>query len=96
MKDNRIKLTSEEYNLLNNITSQTKTDCWFKLDVDENGFDYVEDLENGDYLTLHDAIDQLNDAIIPELLVVTREDMEIYAKLLEKLGITENPFEEEM
>ena len=90
----RTKLTNEEYNLLNNLTRQTKTDCWFVLDVDKEGFDCVRDLERGNKITLRHAIRMLNDALIVELLKISIEDMYVYTNLLNKLNIDYNPFEE--
>lgn len=92
--DKPIRLTTEEYNLLNDITSQTKTDCWFWLEEDEEGFDYVQDGENGCKLEWKDALEQLNEAIIPDLLKITNEEIEVYISLLKKLNISDNPFEE--
>ena len=60
-----ILLTNEEYNLINNLTLQTKTDCWFWLDTNKEGFDCVKDLERGYKVTLRFALKQLNEAIIP-------------------------------
>lgn len=92
----RITLTNEEYNLLNYITRKTKTDCWFYLDTDKEGFDYVYDLENKRKVTLRFAIQQLNEAIIPELLDISIADINVYTELLNKLNIKYNPFEEEI
>lgn len=91
----RIHLTDEEYNLLNDITSQTKTDCWFWLDIDKEGFDCVRDLEKGHKVTLRFAVAQLNEALegCTDLLNLTEEEIEIYGQLMEKLELP-NPFEE--
>ena len=94
-KEIKITLTGNEYNLLNKITRQTKTDCWFCLDTDKEGFDCVNDLEKGHKVTLRFALEQLNDAIIPDLVELTTEEIKIYGQLMEKLGLS-NPFEEEM
>lgn len=83
-------LTAEEYNLINKLTSQTKTDCWFCLATDADGSDCVKDLETGEILTLQNALSQLNEAIIPELVNITDEEKLIYAKLIAKLNLT-NP-----
>ena len=90
----RVVLTDDEYNLLNKITRQTKTDCWFCLDTDKEGFDCVRDLERGHKVTLRFAVGVLNEAIIPDLLNVTEEEIEIYSNLLKKLKIADNPFGE--
>ena len=92
----RIQLTGEEYNLLNNLTRQTRTDCWFCLDVDKEGFDCVRDLERGHKVTLRFAVQQLNEALVPSLLKISAKEMDIYNALLYKLHINNNPFAEEM
>ena len=92
----KIHLTDAEYNLLNNLTSQTKTDCWFCLDVDKDGFDCVLDLESGYKISLRHAVQELNEALIPDLLDVSIGDMCVYGNLLHKLEIDFNPFAEEM
>jgi hypothetical protein len=83
----RINLTNEEYNVLNRITRKTKTDCWFMLDTDKDGFDCVYDLENRRKVTLRFAVQQLNEAIVEELLDITAEEMHVYNELLKKLEI---------
>lgn len=88
----KYRLTAEEYNLLNNLTRQTKTDCWLCIATDIWGFDFVRDLEDNCNMPLRDAIIQLNDALIPDLLDISVSEMNIYADLLEKLGIDDNPF----
>lgn len=92
---NHIILTGEEYSLINKLTSQTKTDCWFCLDTDNEGFDCVKDLEHGYQITLKSAIQQLNEAIVPDLIDITIEEMLLYGQLMEKLNML-NPFEEEI
>ena len=55
----RINLTQNEYDVLNHITSVTKTDCWFSLDEDKEGYDCVYDLENRRKVTLRYGVGQL-------------------------------------
>lgn len=86
-----VLLTNEEYNLINNLTHQTKTDCWFWLDTNKEGFNCVKDLERGYKVTLRFALKQLNEAIIPELINITTEEKVIYGQLMEKLKLS-NPF----
>lgn len=88
----RINLTDDEYNLINKLTRQTKTDCWFCLDKDNDGFDCVKDLEQGYKITLRCALRELNEAIVPELLNVTKSEIELYGNLLGKLRLIYNPF----
>lgn len=92
----RIILTNEEYNLLNDITRKTKTDCWFWLDKDKEGYDCVNDLENGRKVTLRFAVQQLNEAIVPDLIKLSIDEMYLYGELMKKLSINENPFAEEI
>ena len=92
----KYRLTVEEYNLLDNLTRQTKTDCWFCIATDIWGFDFVRDLEDNCNMPLRDAIIQLNDALIPDLLDISASEMNIYADLLNKLDIDDNPFAEEI
>ena len=86
----RVHLTGEEYNLINKLTSQTKTDCWFWLDKDKQGYDCVKDLEKGYKITLRFALSLLNEAIIPDLVSITDDEKLIYAQLMAKLNLT-NP-----
>lgn len=90
----RIILSDAEYNVLNRITHQTKMDCWFHLDMTGNGSDCVVDLEEGVAYTLRHGISMLNEGIVPELLTLTDEEIEVYVNLLKELDIDENPFEE--
>ena len=85
MKKYRIVLTDAEYNLLQDLTRQTGTDCWFSLSTDADGFDCVYDLERKRKITLRYAITVLNDTITPELF--NEVEIYIYNKLLEKLNI---------
>lgn len=49
-------LTSDEYNVLNVISSRTKNDCWFWLKQDKQGVDYVWDLEEGKRMCLKTGV----------------------------------------
>ena len=96
-KEIKIILTRDEYNLLNEITRQTKTDCWFCLDTDEEGFDCVRDLERGHKVTLQFAVKVLNEALdgCTDLVDLTIRETKTYGQLMKKLELS-NPFEEEM
>lgn len=82
-------LTNAEYNVLNDISDQTKMDCWFCLETDSAGNDYVFDIENSDILTLYEGISQLNEGIVLDLLDLTAEEIAVYNNLLKELGIEE-------
>lgn len=89
----KIHLTDDEYNVLNHITSATKTDCWFSLETDKDGNDYVYDLEECCEMTLQDALSQLYEGIEFmtfndwEELGVDEQEFATFAKLLEKFEI---------
>ena len=83
----RIHLTVYEYALLNKLTRQTNTDYWFYLDRDKEGCDCVRDLEQGYKITLRFAVKLLNEAIVPELIHLTAEELKCYDGLMEKLHL---------
>ncbi len=89
----RINLTDEEYNVLNHITSATKTDCWFCLATDNEGYDCVDDLEHDYRVTLRFAVKQLYEGIgfmtldDWEELGVNEQEIVVFAELLQKLEI---------
>lgn len=61
-----MKITNEEYNFLMDLSSRTKMDCWFSIETDPDGNDFVLDLENDEPLSLHEGIAQLFDGVIDE------------------------------
>lgn len=91
-----MKLTTEEYNVLSHITSATKTDCWFLLETDKNGNDYVYDLEENCKMTLQEAVEQLYEATSWmtmndwEELGIDVQEIIVYTDLLNKLEILNN------
>lgn len=88
-----MKLTTEEYNVLNHITSVTKTDCWFSLKTDKDGNDYVYDLEENCKMTLQKAVGQLYEATFWmtmndwEELGIDTQEIIVYTELLKKCEI---------
>lgn len=84
-------LTNEEYNVLNKIADKTKADCWFYIEQDSGGADYIFDLEEGTRLSLEAGIGMLMEAIdCPEnydSCHLTRSEEVILNNLLEKLGL---------
>ena len=82
-----MQLSVYEYNVLQKITSLTKTDCWFWLKQDENGNDYVYDLENDEPLDWPTAIEQLDEAVrdVRDIINLTDSEWEDYDNLYLKL-----------
>ena len=56
-------LTSDEYNVLNVISSRTKMDCWFWLKQDKNETDYVWDIESQRRLSLKTGVGLLAEGL---------------------------------
>lgn len=52
-------LTNPEYNVLNKIAHKTKMDCWFTIKQDNNGIDYIYDLEDKKRKCLRTGVYQL-------------------------------------
>ena len=82
-------LTDDEYNVLNLLSSISKMDCWFCLDMDdEETYDYVQDLESDEDLTLRAGVAQLNEGLIEENLArLSDKERKTYKELLIKLDI---------
>lgn len=81
------KLTDDEYNVLNKIASKSKMDCWFWIETDENGEDFILDLENDDErLSLRDGIMQLCDGMTScSDYELTADELAVFGNLLIKL-----------
>lgn len=75
-------LTDKEYNLLNNIATKTRMDCWFSIKQDKNGNDYIFDLENNKRIALSTGVRELIEGIdnINELL--NCDEIQILIELL--------------
>ena len=88
----KVRLTDDEYNVLNKISTNTKEDCWFWLHTRKDGFDVVKDLENNRYMSMRAGVRQLNEGIVSyELCLLTEEEIVVYESLLKKLHINEFP-----
>lgn len=77
-------LNNMEFDVLEKIARQTKMDCWFLIAQDENGDDYVYDLEEGCNISLREGVQMLHEGITCELSDVENE---IFKQLLHKLNI---------
>lgn len=84
-------LTNEEYNLLNKISAKTKTDCWFTLEQDSDGTDFVYDLEEDKRVDLKTGVAMLLEAIEDEenyeSCQLTSDEDVVLNNLLEKLNL---------
>ena len=83
-----MKLSNEAYNALNTIAEKTKMDCWFWIEERENE-DVIQDLENGEYLTLEVGLSQFAEGIIDPLdeYGLTEDEKKDVTELFYNLGI---------
>lgn len=87
-------LTSDEYSVLNLISSRTKDDCWFCLKQDKDGVDYVWDIESRRRLCLKTGVSCLAECldyydIYQDCKLNCFEDL-TFRNLLKKLNIEFN------
>ena len=86
---NNERLDDEEYNVLNKIATKTHMDCWFWLETDADGKDYVENLEEECRISLKDGIEELTEGIVSYALCdLTEYEIRVFEELLERLNIT--------
>ena len=82
------KLTDDEYNVLQKISSNTHMDEWFWLEEAEEGSDYVHNLDDESEMTLFDGISLLCEGMVSyELCRLTDEEIQVFEGLLTKLQI---------
>lgn len=82
------KLTDDEYNVLQKISSKTHMDEWFWLEGAEDGSDYVHNLDGESEMTLFDGVSLLCEGIVSyELCRLTDEEIQVFEGLLTKLQI---------
>ena len=82
----RNRLTIPEWNVVQRLSSKAKTD-WFWLDTDEDGKDYVKDLEENKIyslakgiLLLDECLTDLDDYGLTQAEIKTYNDLIIKAK----------------
>ena len=86
-----IRLTNDEYRVLNKISSKTHMDCWFRLEETKNGKDYVRDIEENRDMTLTEGVSLLVEGIASyHLCELSDEEISILEMLLIKLRIDTN------
>ena len=82
------KLTDDEYNVLQKISSKTHMDEWFWLEESEDGKDYVRNLDDESQMTLFDGVFELVEGIVNyELCDLSDGEIEAFEGLLSKLQI---------
>ena len=82
------KLTDDEYNVLQRISSKTHMDEWFWLEESEDEKDYVRNLDDESQMTLFDGILELTEGIVSyELCDLSDGEINVFEDLLKKLQI---------
>ena len=90
-----MKLTNDQYNAINKLTSYTKIDTWFWLGVDNNDQDVIIDLESDDegIIDWKEGLTLLRDSIISEdtynYAKLTKKEKKEMKKLFKKYNIEE-------
>lgn len=80
-------LSEKEYVVLDKVARASKMDCWFSI-RQENGEDYVYDLDNGCRMKLRDGVAQLAEGMCDiEQYGLTNEERFALQNLLLKLDI---------
>lgn len=82
----KCKLTDLEWTVLDKIATKSKMNCWFVLETDENGVDFVYDREENSRINLVDGISMLNEGITSlDDYELTFAEKTVYENLLQRL-----------
>lgn len=82
-------LSEQEYNALDKVATASKMDCWFTM-RQEDGKDYVYDLEDACRMELQEGIAQLAEGMCDiHLYGLTAEECAVLRNLFARLGIDE-------
>ena len=82
----KCKLTDLEWTVLDKIATKSKMNCWFILETDENGVDFVYDREENSRMNLLDGISMLNEGITSlNDYELTSAEKTAYENLLQRL-----------
>lgn len=82
-----MKLTNEEYNLINKLTNKAKVD-WFEIRTSKDGCDYIVDIEDDEVYSLSDGL-LLLDECLTELsdYMLTEDERNAYSKLIHNMKV---------
>ena len=87
IKSDILVLSTDEFNALNKIASATKMDCWFYIE-EQNGIDYIYDLENDCQLDLKEAVMMLFEGMVEpvedEFYNLTKVEIDAFNNLVKK------------
>lgn len=82
------KLTQEEWDVLDKLSSKSKMDCWFWIETDQRGNNFVLDQESGEVMSLYDGINQLAEGLTSlDDYGLTMEEKLCFTTLMYKLEL---------
>lgn len=82
------KLTQEEWDVLDKLSSKSKMDCWFWIDTDQRGNNFIQDQESGEVMSLYDGINQLAEGLTSlDDYELTMEEKLCFTTLMYKLEL---------
>lgn len=79
-------LSKEQYEIIDKIATKTKCDCWFSIQQDDDGNDYVFDLEENKKISLYAGVLDLYDAVKFDDNIITYNERRIISELLNYLA----------
>ena len=83
-----MKLSNEEFNVLEKIATKSKMDRWFQIARDDKNNDVVYDREEDSYLSLYNGIAQLDSGITNlDDYGLTKDEQICYWRLVSRLNI---------
>lgn len=87
-EQSQIELTNEECNILDQISSKSKMDCWFWIEEKDGGH-VIHDLENDEILSLQTGIGQLVEGIVEgaDFYGLSENQVSVFENLLKRLEI---------
>lgn len=88
----KVKLTDEEFNVLNKIATNTKMDCWFFL-INEGEEDVIFDLEKDRVINFADGLENLFEGVdgldYRDDVGLTDDEIKVFLKLIGELSVIE-------
>lgn len=85
----KYKLSDYEWNSLNHITSINKMDNWFCLKTDNDGYDYIYDMEEDKILPIGTALDYIYEGLlVDDFQKLEKEEQRALNTLFFKYGLS--------
>ena len=86
-----MRLTNEEYNIVEKLARRSKCDCWFELGVDEFNEDIVVDLEEDTTKPLDAGLLELDDCLTDlSDYDISKEEKDTYKSIIKRMRVSVN------